>query len=132
MNFFEDIYTLWCLGRIWWKWHQNWWWNNEMGILFWHIVKSHFDMHVNSMEPCRMYCILLSYLHETAQSIYRKISAWAASVHSSMGTAPLVLHVCKIFDCLSKKGLLFSIWASILMPLSPHHPKISCFINIVK
>ena len=64
---------------------------------------------------------------------YRKISAWAALVHSSIGIAPLVLRVCKIFlDCLSKKGPRFSIWASILMQFSPHHPKISCFINIVK
>ncbi len=50
-----------------------------------------------------------------------------------MGTAPLVLRVCKIFlDCSSKKGPRFSIWSSILMPLSPHHPKTSCFTNIVK
>ncbi len=134
MNLFEDIHKLWYLGRIWWKWHQNWWWNNEMGVLFWQIVKNHFT------RTRKLYRFLSEVLYFTVVSLYtllnryiEKISAWAALVHSSMGAAQLVLRVYKIFlDCLWKKGLRFIIWASILLALSAHHPKISCFINIVK
>ncbi len=42
MDLFEDIHKGWYLSRIWWKWHQNWCWNNEMGVLFWQIVKNYF------------------------------------------------------------------------------------------
>ncbi len=42
-----------------------------------------------------------------------------------MVTAPLCVI---LLDYYSTKGPGFIIWASIFMPLSPHHPKISCFI----
>ena len=30
---FEDIYKMWYFRRMWWKWHQNWCSNTEMGVL---------------------------------------------------------------------------------------------------
>ncbi len=44
----------------------------------------------------------------------------------------LIFNFACFFNCLSYKSSRFSIWASILMLLSSHHPKISWFVNIFK
>ena len=48
---FENIYKVRYLGRVYWKWRQNWCSNNEMKVLFGQIVKFHFA-YVKSMESC--------------------------------------------------------------------------------
>ncbi len=45
----------WYLGRMWWKWPQNWCSNTEMGALFGQIVKNGFYAHVWSLCGCQHY-----------------------------------------------------------------------------
>ncbi len=51
MNLFEDIYKVRFLGlgRMWWKWHQNWC-CNEMMSLFLTNSQKPFDTHTKSLD----------------------------------------------------------------------------------
>ncbi len=59
INIFEDIYKLWYLRRMWWKWHQNRCSNTEMGVIFRQIVKNSFT-HTKSEQSCWRYSVLQS------------------------------------------------------------------------
>ncbi len=81
----------------------NWCWNNEIGVLFWQIVKKHFT---RTWTLWSLLCIVLWYYSAHSKIDYRNVNAWAALVHTSTGTAPLLFAcVCvKIFWLFVQKG----------------------------
>ncbi len=85
MNLFEDIYKLWYLGRMWWKWHQNWCSNTEMVVLFKQIIKNRFTHQqyvykymVNKITKCQhispvlwMFCFV--FVFSSVMVLYRRL-----------------------------------------------------------
>ena len=79
MNLFEYIYKI--FGRMLRKWHQNLCWNNEMGALFWQMVKNHFT-HTQRLRSLVGSTLLYRWITmHTAKSINQSVSAWCI-VHS--------------------------------------------------
>ena len=110
----------------------------------------------NSQKPCGthkgygvllevLYCTMITHDINVDSSTCRTIDSRNVSaqyrgvvhVHTSMVAAPYRLfYMCVNFCCLFVENgfhfSIFAIWASILMPLSSHPPKISWFVNIFR